>query len=109
LTLNVLDAETGVARHDLKLDLIETQEGLKGCFEYKADLFEASTISQMAELFQLVLSTVIKQPDIQLTSLRALLDKTRKQCQLAKEKEFQESRRQKLGKLERRSISGIGA
>jgi len=106
LTLNPLNIETGVVRYDLKLDLTETPEGVKGFFQYKTDLFKTSTITQMAELFELILSTVVQQPNIQLSELVAILKEVQKKQQLSKEKEFQEARRQKLSKLGRRAISG---
>ena len=109
LTVNTLESKTGGIRHDLKLSLAETSEGIKGFFEYKTDLFEASTITQMSEFFELVLSTVVQQPDIQLSELATVLEEAQKRQQLLQEKEFQESRHQKLGKLGRRAISGIAA
>ncbi|MBE7384652.1 MAG: amino acid adenylation domain-containing protein [Leptolyngbya sp. SIO1E4] len=109
LTLNTLEFETGVVRYDLKLDLVETSESLQGFFEYKTDLFKTSTIARMVELFKLVLSTVIQQPDIQLNALSAVLKEAQKQQQLAQQKEFLTSRRQKLGKLGRRATSELSS
>ncbi|MFG6101405.1 amino acid adenylation domain-containing protein [Leptothoe sp. EHU-05/26/07-4] len=107
LTLNALEFETGAVRHDLKLDLMETPEGLKGFLEYRIDLFEASTIAQMAKLFEFLLETIVQQPDIQLGSLVTVLAEEKKQQQLTQEKEFQKARRQKLSKLERKAVNGI--
>ncbi|NER81769.1 MAG: AMP-binding protein, partial [Leptolyngbya sp. SIO1D8] len=107
LTLNVLEIKTGAVRHDLKLDLMETPEGLKGFFEYKIDLFEASTMAQMTKLFELLLETIVQQPDIQLRSLVTVLAEAKQQQQLSQEKEFQKARRQKLGKLGRKAVNGI--
>jgi amino acid adenylation domain-containing protein len=102
LTLNLSDVDIGAVRHDLKLGLTETAEGMECLFQYKTDLFEASTIVRMAERFEQVLSTVVKQPDIQLDALRAVLAEQEQQQQLAKEKEFKAARRQKLGTIRRR-------
>ena len=88
LTLSLLEIETGAVRHDLKLDLTETSEGLKGFFEYKTDCFEASAIAHMIELFETVLNTVVQQPDIQLKALGENLAEAQKQQQLSKEQEF---------------------
>jgi len=98
LKLTVLEAETGVVRHDLKLDLSETAAGITGFFEYKTELFDVAAIAQMAKLFETLLNTVVKQPDIHLKQIVEILNETQKQ-------EFQQARRQKLGKVSRKEIT----
>ncbi|MBE9170904.1 condensation protein [Pleurocapsales cyanobacterium LEGE 06147] len=105
LTLNLELIETGVVRHDLKLNLTETPEGLKGFFEYKTDLFAASTIAQMAELFETVLTEIVQQPDIELRTLKTILAGVQKQQQLSQSKAFKAARRQKIRKINRRVVS----
>ena len=102
LALSLSPIVTEAVRHDLKLDLTETPEGLQGFFEYKTDLFEASAIASMAELFETLLSTVVEQPDMQLNALVAVLGNAEKQQQLSREKEFKAARRQKLENIRRR-------
>lgn len=106
LTLNLSEVDSGEVRHDLKLDLTETSEGLKGFFEYKTDCFEASAIAHMIELFETVLSTAVQQPDIQLKALGEVLVEAQKQQQLSKEQEFKAARRQKLDRAGRKTIRG---
>jgi non-ribosomal peptide synthetase component F len=105
VTLTISELDIGEARNDLKLDLTETPEGIKGFLEYKTDLFEAATIARMAELFQLLLNRVVEQPGIQLSVLAETLAIAEEQEQLSKEKEFQEARRQKLGNIQRKVIT----
>jgi amino acid adenylation domain-containing protein len=105
LTLNLSEVGSGEVRHDLKLDLTETPEGLKGFFEYKTDCFEASAIAHMIDLFETILNTVIQQPDIQLQTLRETLAEAHKQQQLSKEQEFKATRRQKLDRISRQRIN----
>jgi non-ribosomal peptide synthetase component F len=104
LTLSLLEVETGAVRHDLKLDLTETPEGIQGFFEYKTDLFEASTIARMTQLYETLLDRVIKQPDIELNALVEVLENIEKQQQLAQEEEFKTARRQKLGSIRRKQV-----
>jgi len=104
VTLTISELDIGEARNDLKLDLTETPEGIKGFFEYKTDLFEPATIARMAELFQLLLNRVVEQPDIPLDALAETLAIAEQQQQLSKEKEFQEARRQKLGNIQRKVV-----
>jgi amino acid adenylation domain-containing protein len=101
LTLSLSDVDIEAVRHDLKLGLTETPEGMECLFQYKTDLFEADAIARMAERYKTILSKVVKQPEIQLSTLRAILVDAQKQQQLAKEEEFKASRRQKLGNIHR--------
>ncbi len=68
LAMEPLEFEIGTesARFDLLLDMGETETGLVGFFEYNTDLFDLSTIQQMTELFQMLLSMVLEQPDAHL-------------------------------------------
>lgn len=108
LTLSLLEAESGMVRHDLKLDLSETPEGLKGFFEYKTDLFDPTTIARMAVIFETLLATVIEQPDLKLSQLVEILDEAEQKQQILKNQEFKQARRQKLGNVGRKAITGIG-
>jgi amino acid adenylation domain-containing protein len=106
LNLSILESESGMVRHDLKLQLAETPEGLQGFFEYKTDLFHATTINRMTVVLETLLTTVVKQPDILLDQLVELLYETEKQQQICQNKELQQARIQKLGKVERKAIFG---
>jgi len=96
LTLTPLTSDRTLARHDLKLDLMETPVGIQGGFEYKTDLFEASTIARMAERFVQILQTIAAQPDTRLDALKRSLAHSTEQT-------FKESRQQKLSALRRRA------
>lgn len=107
LKLSFLETESGTVRHDLKLDLTETAEGIKGFFEYKADLFNATTIARMAEFFERLLVLVVEEPNIKLTRLVEVLNEEENQQQILKNQELKEVRRQKLGKIGRKAITDI--
>lgn len=105
LKLSFLETESGTVRHDLKLDLTETAEGIKGFFEYKADLFNATTIARMAELFERLLVLVVEDPNIKLNRLVEVLYEEENQQQILKNQELKEVRRQKLGKIGRKATN----
>jgi hypothetical protein len=67
-------------------------------------LFDATTIARMAQQFELLLRSVVEQPDAKLNVLKQTLAETEKQQQLVKEKEFKQARSQKLGNIRRRAI-----
>lgn len=103
LTLSPFDTNKQRVPFDLGLLLSEQAEGINGCFEYKTDLFESSTIVRMAEQLETLLRCVITQPDIQLNQLVEKLKESDYQKQLNQEKEYKNTVRQKLMKIKQKS------
>jgi non-ribosomal peptide synthetase component F len=62
LNLTILEMESVTAKFDLTLFMEETEQGLKSGLEYNADLFNADTISRMAEHFQTLLMGIVADP-----------------------------------------------
>jgi non-ribosomal peptide synthetase component F len=60
--------DTGTAKFDLALEL-EAATGQNGFFEYSTDLFDQSTIAEMAKDFEAILMAVIGQPDVPISEL----------------------------------------
>ncbi|MBU7586537.1 MAG: AMP-binding protein, partial [Nostoc sp. TH1S01] len=83
LTLTISEAESETAQFDLSLNMVEQQEELIGIFEYSSDLFNADTITRIAEHFQTLLAEVIANPKKQIASLQLLT--ASEQHQLLKE------------------------
>ena len=52
LNVDLREEETRTAFHDLSLFVAERTDGLRVRFEYRTDLFDATTIARMAEHFQ---------------------------------------------------------
>jgi thioesterase domain-containing protein/acyl carrier protein len=69
------DVHNGTANFDLSLSMEETGETVTGVLNYKSDLFNVATITEMLENFQFLLETIITNPEQQLSSL-PLLTKT---------------------------------
>lgn len=104
LTLSYLEFDSGTSRHDLSLSLWEIPEGLQGVFDYKTDLFEATTAARMARGFQTILTAVTDQPDIRLSELEAMLEEAERQHQIGQERELQSAGLQKLKMAKRKAI-----
>lgn len=51
------------AKYDLSLNVTETANGLTLAWEYNSDLFEAQTISSMADHFNTLLASLLSNPD----------------------------------------------
>jgi amino acid adenylation domain-containing protein len=69
LKADLLEFETGTAKFDLMLTLQEGHNGLKGCLEYKTDLFYAATVERMAGDFVHLLEKLVAAPNQPVTSL----------------------------------------
>ncbi|MEJ1929855.1 amino acid adenylation domain-containing protein, partial [Nostoc sp. NIES-2111] len=66
------EIETGTAKFDLLLSIIDSEEGLTGTLEYNTDLFHTSTISRMVGHFQTLLEGVVSDPHQHIAALPIL-------------------------------------
>jgi amino acid adenylation domain-containing protein len=72
LKLDPLPVDTGTAKFDLLLAIVEEPNGLRGSVEYNTDLFDASTIERMAAHFQTLLASIVADPTQRLSQLQLL-------------------------------------
>jgi len=79
LTAHPLRVDTGTAKFDLSLFMIETLEGAHAAFEYNTDLFDAPTIARLADHFRTLLEGVVADPDQPISALPLLTDAERRQ------------------------------
>lgn len=79
LTVSSLAIETATAKFDLSLTLENTDAGLIGQWEYKTDLFDATTITRMVGHFQTLLTAIVTNPEQKLSSLPLLTTAERQQ------------------------------
>lgn len=66
-------------RVDLMLEMIEAPEALTATFRYSTDLFDSSTITQMADRFIILLTSIVDAPQTQVAYLPLLSPAERKQ------------------------------
>lgn len=79
LNLRPLDFDTGSAKYDLTLEIVETDAGLRGSFQYDSYLFDAATIARMASHFQTLLAGIASDPDQHISLLPLLASGERNQ------------------------------
>lgn len=79
LNLELLEIDTGTAKFDLTLSMMETPQGLRASLEYNADLFEPGTIARLLGCFQTLLESLIAQPDQKISRLSLLTPAERHQ------------------------------
>ena len=72
LSVTPVKTESGLAKFDLTLSMIDTATELIGVFEYNADLFEAATIARMCGHFRTLLEAIAQHPQQSLAQLPLL-------------------------------------
>jgi len=82
LSARSIDADPGIARSDLLLELIDVDGLLGGWIEYSTDLFEAATVTRMAAHFRTLLESIVADPEDRIDVLPLLPISERKQLVL---------------------------
>jgi glutamate-1-semialdehyde-2,1-aminomutase len=96
---------TDATRRDLTWNLAETEGKLLLTCTYNQNLFNSQTIQRWIEQFEVILSTVVKQPNIQLDAIVELLNELDQQKQ---SQETQNLETTTIGKLKKIRRKGIG-
>ena len=79
MTLQRFDIDAGTTKFDLTLDIIETEQGLKGTFEYNTDLFEAETIERMCRHYLNLLEGVVTHPQRRVVELPLMSEEEKRE------------------------------
>lgn len=79
LALETVALEQRVAQFDLSLVIAEVGGGLRACLEYNTDIFDETTIEQIARQFQILMEGIVADPGQQVSSLPLLSDQDRRQ------------------------------
>jgi amino acid adenylation domain-containing protein len=69
----------GASKFDVTLSATETAAGLMAVFEYNTNLFDAATILHMAQNFQVLIESIIADPDLRISKSLLLDSKARAQ------------------------------
>ncbi|MFE1744005.1 amino acid adenylation domain-containing protein [Coleofasciculus sp. H7-2] len=72
LTLKTSEVDSGTAKFDLFLSMMDTEQGLIGTLEYNTDLFNEDTITRMLGHFQTLLEGIVADPEQCLSDLPLL-------------------------------------
>lgn len=83
LTLNALTVDNGTSKFDLKLEIVGKADGLSCLCEYSTALFDASTIRQMMGHLEVLLASVVANPDERISRLPLLTAAERHQLLVA--------------------------
>ncbi len=77
LVLTPVEAETGIAKFDLTLSMMDAGEKLIGAIEYNTNLFDEATIHRMIRHFRVLLSAIVAEPARPVTDLPILTESER--------------------------------
>jgi surfactin family lipopeptide synthetase A len=72
LSLTPLAVDTEKTEFDLILEIEETEQGLKGIWQYSTDLFDTDTITRINENFQTLLEAILSNPQQKVSELPLL-------------------------------------
>ncbi|MBA3439856.1 MAG: amino acid adenylation domain-containing protein, partial [Pyrinomonadaceae bacterium] len=103
LTLASIEFDNEMSKYDLALFMEETEEGFIGTWVYKTDLFERATVTRMMNHFEILLGSVLAQPDARLNALEIYTETERKQRTVEKV-ERQASQLSKLKNIKRKTV-----
>jgi amino acid adenylation domain-containing protein len=79
LTIEEFDVDTGAAKVDLNLEIVEKPSGLSCVCEYSTDLFDDATIERMGGHFQTLLEGIVANPERRVSDLPLLTEAERHQ------------------------------
>ena len=74
VVLEPIEIHNGTSMFDLTLEMVDTERGLSGFFEYNTDLFDDSTITRMLEHFKTLLEGIVVNPEQRLSELSILTE-----------------------------------
>ena len=74
-----LEVDTGIARFDLHLLMMESASGLRGYGDYNSDLFDPDTITRMIHHFEVLLEAIVADPEQRVVNLPLLTHTERQQ------------------------------
>lgn len=72
MTMSHVQLDSGAAKFDLLLTMVDRGSVMKGVFEYNIDLFDESTIERMIGHFQVLLEGIIENPNQSISQLPIL-------------------------------------
>lgn len=106
VVMQPVDVDVPAVKVDLSLTLTDSPEGIRGRFEYKKDLFYASTMAGLAKDFQKTLEHMVAQPNSRLSELREVLIQDDIRHQIDQAQRYEGRLRQKLKRIERKVVPG---
>ncbi|HEY6802579.1 MAG TPA: condensation domain-containing protein [Pyrinomonadaceae bacterium] len=95
----------GITHYDLRLNLLESVQGLNGTIEYNTDLFLPSTIFRLANRFEAFLRFCVNRPELTLAEVTRAVLEEEKARKVNQENEQRQANLSRLQNVTRRAIA----
>lgn len=105
LTLETIEIDLGTAKHDLKLGMWKSPQGLRGSLEYSTDLFESATMVRLARGYEDLLAEIANNPEQSIKDLVQHLRQRQQQQMLEQNRALLSTQRQKLRGTRRQTFT----
>ena len=105
LTLETIEIDLGTAKHDLKLGMWKSPQGLRGSLEYSTDLFESATMVRLARGYEDLLAEIANNPEQSIKDLVQHLQQRQQQQMLEQKQTLLSAQRQKLRGTRRQTFT----
>ena len=73
LRLTELELDTGAAKFDLLINVLQQDTALRVCWEYSSEIFRESTVQRMAECYLALLESIVLNPELRLHEAAAIV------------------------------------
>lgn len=104
LKMTPMEFDTGTSKFDIAVMNVKSDAGLLQTWTYNTDVFDASTIVEMASNLKKLLCSMLDQPDIHLHELDSLLKIARKRSSVPQQ-ELSTSKAKSLRAFSRKSVT----
>jgi amino acid adenylation domain-containing protein len=79
LLLSPVEFDVGLSRFDMNVEAIEQENTIRFFFDFNTDLFDASSIRRMQQHYQMLLTSMVENPDSRISDLAMLTPDESKQ------------------------------
>lgn len=79
LKMHQIEAQSGMSPFDLRLQLIEVDDELKGGFEYSTALFKSSTVKRISEHLLNILEYIVSFPEVNVSDIPVITKQEKSQ------------------------------
>ena len=101
-----LHVDTGAAKLDLTLYMMEAGQEMIGAMEYNTDLYDAASINRILTEFEILLGNIAANPNARLSELIDMQEQAERNQRAVKTRSFKDQSLQKLRNTKRKTISG---
>jgi non-ribosomal peptide synthetase component F len=98
---------SSTSRFDLVLFINDPDTSPSATWMYNPNLFETSSIARIANMYELLLKSVVANPEIRVNALNEVLSEAEKSQRAAEQREFQETSQRKLKTIKRKAVTNV--